>query len=329
MNFETDFKKELIQKFKNKNLSDSSINMYVRNLEKLNDDTPLKNLNFLKKKDDIMSKLEKYKENTKRSYLISICSALSLDKDSKSKKNLYDYYFDLMVNKNKELKELEHQNIKSETQSKNWVEWNEVGGKLNTLKEKVDKFKNSKEINEHNYNTLLEYMILSLYYYKQPRRNMDYQKMKVVKYNNSNLPISSNYLVYNSKLFIFNIFKTSKKEGQQVEDIPEDLFNIIKLYFKFHPYFKEHPIKSIKKETPIDAYFLVYYNGNPLEQVNSITRIINKIFENKSVGSSILRHSFLSNKHQDTIEELKEDAKAMGHSVSQALDYVKVPNKKK
>ena len=38
---------EIDKKFKDKNISDSSVKMYLRNLEKLNDDEPLKNLNFL------------------------------------------------------------------------------------------------------------------------------------------------------------------------------------------------------------------------------------------------------------------------------------------
>jgi integrase len=331
MDFNTPFKTGLVNKLKaEKGLSDSSIKMYVRNLEKLNDDMPLKNLNFLKDTEAIVNKLSDYKENTKRGYLISICSALSLDKDTKSKKKLYDAYFKLMVDKNKELKAVEKTNEMTETQKENWIDWKDVEAKLNELKEKVAKFAGAKEINEHNYNTLLSYVILSLYYYKQPRRNLDYQKMIVVKADDPMLPIDKNYLAWDNKEFIFNVFKTSKKEGQQRETIPESLLEIITTYFKFHPYFKSNPISKVKKaNNNTGQYFLQYYNGTPLDKVNSITRILNKIFD-KSIGSSMLRHSFLSDKHKDTIQTLKEDAEAMGHSVSQALDYVKVkPSDKK
>jgi hypothetical protein len=68
--------------------------------------------------------------------------------------------------------------------------------------------------------------------------------------------------------------------------------------------------------------FLVYYNGSLFNKVNCITRILNKTF-GKSVGSSMLRHIFLTNKYGDVIEEQKEDAKAMGHSLEQQKDYVK------
>jgi hypothetical protein len=324
MDFTTPFKTALISKLKDKGLSDSSIKMYVRNLEKLNDDMPLKNLNFLKDADVILSKLSDYKENTKRGYLISICSALSLDKSTKPKQKLYDTYFKLMIAKNKELKEVEKSNEMTETQKTNWVDWKDVDTKMTELKDKVAKFQTAKEINEFNYNTLLSYVILALYYYKQPRRNMDYQKMIVVKTDDPTLPITDNYLAYDNKEFIFNVYKTAKKEGQQRETIPDDLMTIINLYFKFHPYFKSNPINKIKKANNNTAqHFLQYYNGTPLNKVNSITRILNKVF-GKSVGSSMLRHSFLSNKHTDTIKTLKEDAEAMGHSVAQALDYVKI-----
>jgi hypothetical protein len=326
MNYATPFKADLEKRLTDKGLSASSIRLYLRNLEKLNDDMPLKNLNFLKNVEYIVNKLIDYKENTKRGYLISITSALSTDKTTKAKQKLYDTYLKLMVDKNKQLKAQESTNTMTETQEKNWVSWTDVEKKMKELEEKVAKFKDAKEINESNYNTLLSYMILSLYYYKQPRRNMDYQKVIVIKNEMPDLPTTDNYLVYADKKFIFNVFKTAKKEGQQTEEIPDSLMAIINLYLKFHPYFRLHPISKMKKadnnNSDPQRYFLVYFNGKPLDKVNSITRILNKVF-GKSVGSSLLRHSYLTAKNGKVLETLKEDAKAMGHSVDQALDYIK------
>ena len=107
MEYETSFKNQLSNGFTEKKLAPTSIKMYLRNLEKLNDDMPLKNLNFLKEISAIEQKLSKYKENTKRGYLISIVSALSLDKSNKQKQKLYDDYYRLMMDKNKELKTVE------------------------------------------------------------------------------------------------------------------------------------------------------------------------------------------------------------------------------
>lgn len=325
MNFDTEFKKKLINKFeekkygrsKDKKLSQNSIKLYIRNLEKLNNDAPLKNLNFLKNLQDIESKLSNYKENTKRGYLISVCSALSAD-NNKSFKKVYGEYYKLLSSKNNTLKEQESKNEMSSQQKKNWITWDDVADKFNELSDKVNSFKNSKEINEHNYNILLQYIILALYFYKQPRRNQDYYKMLVIKNYSPDLSIDENYLVYDNKEFIFNIYKTSKKEGIQHEDIPETLMNSINIYFKYHPL-----IRGKKIKTTDNIPFLVYYNGLPFNKVNSITIILNKTF-GKSIGSSMLRHIYLSKKYGHIIEEQKKDAEAMGHSIEQQKDYIKI-----
>lgn len=309
---ETEFKKNLEKSFELKKLAPTSIKMYLRNLEKLNDDHPLKNLNFLKEVEKIQQFLEKYKPNTKRGYLISIVSALSLDK-TKNKK-LYDTYYALMMDKNKEIKEVEAKGEKTESQEKNWISWDEVTAKMKELEDKVKSF--GKEINAHQYEVLLQEVILALYYYKAPRRN-EYQNMNIVK-SDVGLPVDKNYLDMDKKQFVFNVYKTFKKEGQLKEDIPAELFSVIQYYLKYHPLIKG---KKIVKTTNVP--FLVYHNGEPLTQVNAITRILNKTF-GKKVGSSLLRHVYLSEKYGDVKKEMEEDAKAMSHSVStQQNNYVK------
>ena len=72
--------------------------------------------------------------------------------------------------------------------------------------------------------------------------------------------------------------------------------------------------------------FLVNFNGSPLDKVNSITRILNKTF-GKAIGSSMLRHIFLTGKFGPVLEEQKKIAGNMAHSVEQQKDYIKVPKK--
>jgi integrase len=315
MDYETSFKNQLAEGFAEKKLATTSIKMYLRNLEKLNDDMPLKNLNFLKDVSAIEQRLAKYKENTKRGYLISIVSALSLDKSNKQKQKLYDDYYKLMMDKNKELKKVEASGEKTETQEKNWITWDEVSSQMNQLEDKIKSFAGNKEINEHQYNVLLQGMILALYVYKAPRRN-EYQKMNIVK-SDTGLPIDTNYLDMDKKTFTFNTYKTARKEGQIREEIPPELQRVIQTYLKFHPLLKG---KKIIKGTNVP--FLVYYDGKPLSQVNAITRILNKIF-GKKVGSSMLRHIYLSSKYGNVLQEMKEDATAMSHSVDTQKDYIK------
>jgi integrase len=317
MNYNTQFKIDLENKFKEKNVSQSSINLYLRNLEKLNDDTPLKNLNFLNPLEQIIKKLEDYKPNTFRGYLISICSALHFETSKKMKK-LYEEYYNLLMKTNKDLKEKEKTQEKSETQKENWISWEEVEKKHSELKEVINKFKDAKEINQNKYNLLLEYVILSLYYYCPPKRNQDWALMNIVFKEEPNLSTDKNYLDYSEQKLIFNKYKTSKTKGELTEKIPEKLMEVINLYIKFHPLLKG---KKINKS--INIPFLVYYDGKDFSSVNSITRILNRIF-NKKIGSSMLRHIYTTDKFGDTVKKMKETANSMGHSVETQIDtYIK------
>ena len=92
------FLENLSQELKNKKqVSDSTIQAYLRNLKKLNNDEPIKNLNFLKDTEAVQQRLANYKENTKRNYLISIVSILSMNEKPMFKK-LHDKYYALMIN---------------------------------------------------------------------------------------------------------------------------------------------------------------------------------------------------------------------------------------
>jgi len=314
---ETALKKDLESKLLNiKKLAPGSIKLYLRNLEKLNDNMPLKNLNFLKNIQAVIDRISEYKDNTKRGYLISICSVLSLDKSSAKKQKLYDDYFKMMMAMNKMLKSDEAKNEKSETQGKNWIEWSEVEKKWDELYEKTKAFIKNKELNEHQYDIILQLTILSLYVLLPPRRN-EYQNMVVMKTVPASASADRNYYDVDRKQMVLNKFKTSKKEGQKVIDVPANLQEILSAYLKFHPLLDGKKVKS-NTEVP----FLVYFDGSPLDKVNSITRILNKIF-GRRVGSSMLRHIYLSSKYGDVQEQQKTDAEMMGHSTAQQKDYIK------
>lgn len=309
------FKDELVEKLKGKNLSESSIKLYIRNLEKLNGGE-LKDFKFLKNVDTVLDLLKAYKDNTKRSILISIVSILGCCPDDKKIVKLKQKYYDLMLKKNDEIKEKATDEA-TEEQKENWISWEDVKKRFDELKKEVEESTNNTVVlSKPSYETLLYYMILALYIHTQPRRNKDYQYMNVVFKNHDKLPKDRNYLSYSDNKFIFNVYKTSKKYGQKVEDISEELKKCIDLYLKFHPKIKG----KVKKNT--DTPFLVGYDGNSLSQVNSMTKIFNKIF-NKKISSSALRHIFLSDKYGDVVKEMKEDADKMGHSVQQQKEYIK------
>jgi hypothetical protein len=96
--------------FNCKEITASTLNLYQTKLKILNDYKPIKNLNFLNDIDNIKSKIEKYKPNTRRTYIISIVSILkcltaSDKKPTKKLKKLFDDYSIIMNDYNSKLKD--------------------------------------------------------------------------------------------------------------------------------------------------------------------------------------------------------------------------------
>jgi len=305
--------KELIEK---KGVSESTANAYLKTLIILNDKNSFKTLSFLRNKDVITAKLQEYAASTQKSVLASIVSTLSLVNEKPTYKAIYKYYYEQMMNKAKEPTETA-ENEKTEKQRENWISWEDIQKKCEEQRKKMLEYGVKKTITPSEFNHLLSSLVLSLYVFIQPRRNQDYLDMVVVKKWKEDMPTTKNYLDLTGQRFIFNKYKTAKKYGKQIIEIPNTpeapLMDTIHLYLKFHPLFKAN---KGKEEVP----FLVTSEGSALVAVNSITRILNKIF-GKKVGSSMLRHSFLSAKYN--IAEMEEDAEAMGHSVNEQRKYMK------
>ena len=312
-----DFQKDLLERLEKKGLSQSSITLYVKNLIKLNDGMPLKNFNFLNNIEDIMLKLQHLKPTTQKAYLTCIVSVLNTYPDNKKVKKLCEKYYTVMTEAVKKLKEIPSEAL-TKTQSDNWLDWDKIQDIFKTLHDKVMGFIKNKELSENQYNTLLSLVVLSLYVLLPPRRNMDYCLMSIRKSISGDDKKDRNYLDVDKKQFVFNVFKTAKHNENTVEDIPEELQHIIfDMYFKFHPLLQN---KKITKTT--DVPFLVYKDGSPFVAVNSITRILNKIFD-KKIGVSMLRHSYLTSKYGDDTIERQKDAKAMGHNTTTQSQYIK------
>jgi len=296
----------------NRQLSQNSINLYKRNLLKLNDNKPIKSFYFLKNKEEILNKIKELKPTTQRSYIISICSVL---RDIPKYKKMYDEYFELLKEFNNELKV---NTGKSEKQEKNWISQEEVLSVHKKLREDVmNLLKKKRKIDKAVFNKLLHYMILSLYTLINPRRNKDYSLMKISSNTDDE---NHNYLIIDKKntmKFILNKYKTDKKYHSVKIDVPDDLKEVIQLYLKYHP------LKAELKKKEYDIPFLVDEQGKALKKSTEITKILNKIF-GKNISSSMLRNIFLTDKYGDVMEELKKDTKAMATSVDVAMNnYIK------
>jgi integrase len=287
-------------------IAETTATQYVRNLYSLNNERPFPNLSWLKNTDSVHLRLSEFAESTQKTLLGCIVSVLSLVKDKPTYKRIYTYWYNEMMERERD----KDTTKKTEKQEENWLSWDVIKAHEKRLIDETASFDSLKELTPVQYENLLSLVVLSLYTMFAPRRNQDYQYMLVAKKLTGKEPLDMNYINLDKEEFVFNKYKTAKTYGQQVFAIPEELLKIIKLYLKFNG--------NNKSKTPYQ--FLVSYKGEPILAVNAITRILNRIF-GKNVGASMLRHIYLSNKYN--IDEMTQTADMMGHSLDLQRQYMK------
>jgi len=303
---------KLYEFLKDKNITESSLKLYLNNLRRLNGGVFPKSFSFLKNVDKILEDLEKYKPNTRRSYLISIITTLKHDP---KQKKLYNKYYEHLEKYNKQSSS---NNEKSDTQKKNWIEQSEVKEIYDNLTEEIQPLLEKKKLQPSEYEKMLRWVVLSLYTLQKPRRNADYQKCLVVKKLPVKMNLDYNYLDLDTKKWYFNNYKTKGTYKTQEMPISEEVMKMINSYLNFHPMKKQ--FKNKNAVIPL----LVDYQGEPFTVNNAITRILNKIF-GKKIGVSMLRNIFLTDKFGDEMKELKATAEQMGMSSSTIQNqYVKL-----
>ena len=301
---------EITLKFKEKGLSDSSINKYIRDLILLNNNKEFKNLNFLKNVDKIYKyiDIDEYKIQTKRNYYNSINSVLLLY--APKLKKLQNIYYNKFVEYNELIKS--NGNKLSADKQEKYIDYTDILKLYEDLKNKIIKldYTNAEKLNKYEYNILLEYLIFSLYILNEPRRN-EYLKMYIVKDKIKLLNNDKNYLLINDGKFIFNTYKTSKIYNQQIIDINKELLDIIKLFYKFHP------LKDVDNNI---IPLIISYKGIHLNNNNSINEILSKI--DKNLNSTMIRHSYITYMFKDNNIKSKNISYAMGHSQSMQNNYI-------
>lgn len=266
--------------FGGKVLSENTIKLYEANLKRLNGGVLPTSPAFLKNTDAVMEKIEKFSMNTKKTYYITIVSYL---KDKKVPKKVSKFYMDKMEELNKTFEE--HKGEKTETQEKNWIEWDQVIDHYNKLNP-----------------ASLAHLVLALFVLQPPRRSKDYFLMRIVPEYNETMDKDFNYLDWKNMRFYFNNYKTKGAYGTQTVDVSPELQEV------FHNHF---PLK--KKFAP---FFLLQRDGARLPD-NGITRILNTVF-GKKISVSMLRNIYLSSKYGEQQKAMENDASLMGTSTDMA-----------
>lgn len=303
--------------FNKKKISETSKKLYIQNIKRLNGNQEIKNLNFLNNSSKIFEKIKDKSKNTQRTYLISVVSLLKELPEKKYKK-LYDIYYKILMDFNKDLKD---NTEKSEKQKDNWISQDELTQIYESTKEKAipNLLSNrKKDATPEQWETILKYFILSLYYLQSPRRNKDFLEMYVIKKYDDDLDKTFNYYSIDDKTFHFCNYKTKGTYQTQNIKLNDDMENVMNEYLLNHPMRKE--IKKLSDKVPL----LVYANGEKLKSSDVITRLLNKIFK-KKIGSSMMRNMYLTDKYADLNKEKEKDMQAMGTSSGTAdNNYIKV-----
>jgi len=302
----------ILEKIKQqRNLKDASIKIFKRNIERLAETKEIKDFNFLKDTKNIKSILALYKPETQNSILQSVNRVLEQLNDAE----LLDTYRKLYYEVHNNIRTTPS-DIKTETQEKNWIDWNDILKKQNELMKKA--------VETQKWDDILNAFVLMLYTANEPRRNQDYLDMVIIRSKkypyDEKLSKDKNYLLLKPNLknlegkyyFVFNKFKTAKSFGKQVFVVPND----IEVFFE-KVYYPNYPAKKGKENA-----LLVDTNGNALHFVNSITRILNKVFD-KKIGASMLRHIYLTHKYGETYKEREIISKKMSHTIGTQHKYIK------
>jgi hypothetical protein len=159
------------------------------------------------------------------------------------------------------------------------------------------------------------YALLSLYVLVPPRRNKDYQLMYVVERFEPELEADRNYYDLRKNRFVFNNYKTAKRYGRFDLQDPVVLVKALKKYLK-------HRDNRLPADDRDNKPLLMKADGTALARSNDITKLLNKVF-GKNIGSSMLRHIFLTDKYGDIFKASKEDSETMAHSLGEQRSYVK------
>jgi hypothetical protein len=314
----------------NSELSPKSVLSYISNLKSVHKaynknmssklDINVKDLQFLmtEKPETVIKALEQVytNDNTRRNLYNSI---IIFTKASKLKKDYISQYENRRDSLHQKYEDLAKSHTPTLRQKNNWITVEEFDDVLAKMKKRIKDFNMWKLYNEEEkaWAFLQSYVILMIYRNHQLRN--DIGNMKYIYANSKDvMDDKTNYLVISSKRnpsfsMILNDFKTRKSHGQISFNIEnEDLIKVLKMWLRINKNENNYLFMKADRKTPLTA--------------SQLSKLIIKVFEkytDKTVGSSMLRHVMLSDKYADTLKEMKQDSKIMGHSKKMQSDYIK------
>jgi hypothetical protein len=201
------------------------------------------------------------------------------------------------------------ENKKTPQQAENWVTQSEVREKYAEMRAVFDKIKLKDKLSPSQTHFCVNFALLALLTQIPPRRALDYTEMK---YKDYDLDKDN---VYSKKGLVYNRYKTCKAYGRQVETPSTELKRVVERWIK------------IMKNNGFDSCPYLLFGGTGKKMINvQINQRLLECFAPKRCSVNILRHSFITEQYDKgrmTLNDMKELAADMGHSVSQQQEYVK------
>jgi integrase len=287
-------------------LSINSIKSYSSNLRAVQ-----KNVNIkIETPNDVVENIDKILEvydnikyNTRKAHISALVSFI--DDESEKSKPALTKLRNILIKDITTYNEYINTQSKSRAQDDNWLNWDDILKRYNQFEKEVNPLWRIKpeDLNKANYNKLQMFVLISCYVLIPPRRSLDYTSFKLRNYDEN----KDNYM--KGKKFIFNNYKTAKTYGKNEVAISTKLYSLITKWARINK--SDWLLNGANsKVKPISA-----------PQLNNL---LNNFFD-KRVSVNILRHSFLTHLYKDipALEDMKERADAMGHSLESALTYVK------
>ena len=305
---DTEKLKSLISKAR-PNAKESTIKMYVSNLNKLMKIFESNNLKFLSNVKNVREKLEDKHYTTQRNYYNSIIVYLmSEDKDN----NNIEKYNEIRDELNAKYLEDQSSGVISEKQKNNFISLDELKVMITKIKNDLDlpKIKKKEKLSQKEYKLLQAYVILEILV-RIPMRN-DLSNLKKIsqkeyKKLSDEQKKDNNYLVIEKTAmrFILNDYKTSKKYKEKVINVPKDLEKIIRMYMRKNG----------------DSENLFPMTRNALSQLLIKT---SKQYLDKSISTTMIRKIVASDLLKDVKQKELELSKKMGTDIDTIKEvYVK------
>jgi hypothetical protein len=287
------------------NIAESSVTAYFNNYRKLDKDINNSNggIEFLLNTEKVMEYISTKTYLVKRNYenmIIVILQTMDpLPKDT------IDYFTIDRDKGNLKYEEFTNTNEKSEKEEKNWIPYDTIIQIMKSL-EKVDTYKQ------------FLYLKLNIAY---TLRN-DWRELKIITHRsltkqlklenkNEQEKTKKNYFVkYRRNYYLYiRSFKTSQTYSDLKIEIKPELNKYIRKYLRIFPTNK----------------YLFEKDGLPYTTQN-FTKFVESIFSStgKRIGSTMLRHLIITEKHGTDIKDQKESARVSGHSTDTQAKYVKL-----